>query len=113
MAEPVDFSSWSCPLPLRSHDRIVMGHGGGGQLSAELVEHLFLPAFGAEPDAELLDAATVALDGSPGRLAFSTDSYVVRPLFFAGGNIGDGKIFVLPVDDAVRIGETTRGPEAL
>ena len=42
----VDIEGWSCPLPLRDQDRIVMGHGGGGQLSAELVEHLFLPAFG-------------------------------------------------------------------
>ena len=42
---PVDFSSWTCPAPLRDHDRVVMGHGGGGTLSAELVEHLFAPAF--------------------------------------------------------------------
>lgn len=64
-----------------------MGHGGGGQLSAELVDHLFLPAFGAAPDAELRDSAVLELPGE--RLAFSTDSYVVRPLFFAGGCIGD------------------------
>ncbi len=95
-----DPSNWSCPLPLRDHDRIVLGHGGGGRLSAELVEHLFLPAFrsddagggaavGGEPE-ELLDAAQLALDDSGGgRLAFSTDSYVVRPLFFPGGCIGD------------------------
>jgi hydrogenase expression/formation protein HypE len=89
LAEPVDAGGWTCPLPLRSHDRIVMGHGGGGQLSAELVEHLFLPAFGAHPGAELHDAAVLAVARDGGRLAFSTDSYVVRPLFFAGGNIGD------------------------
>lgn len=82
-------AAWVCPLPLRSYQRIVMGHGGGGQLSAELVEHLFLPAFGEDSTAELLDAATVVLDEHGGRLAFSTDSYVVRPLFFPGGNIGD------------------------
>ena len=81
--------AWACPLPLRSYERIVMGHGGGGQLSAELVEHLFLPALGADSTAELLDAATVVLDEHGGRLAFSTDSYVVSPLFFPGGNIGD------------------------
>jgi len=89
LPEPIDLAGWSCPLPLRSHDRIVMGHGGGGQLSAELVEHLFLPAFGVEPGTEMLDAAILELAGRPGRLAFSTDSYVVRPLFFPGGNIGD------------------------
>jgi hypothetical protein len=43
----LDVEGWSCPLPLRDRDRIVMGHGGGGRLTAELVEHLFLPAFGA------------------------------------------------------------------
>jgi hydrogenase expression/formation protein HypE len=93
MADGPDFENWSCPLPLRNHDRVVIGHGGGGRLSGELVEHLFRPAFvgadGADADAELHDAATLALDGGVGRLAFSTDSYVVRPLFFPGGSIGD------------------------
>jgi hydrogenase expression/formation protein HypE len=88
VADAPDFANWSCPLPLRSTDRVVLGHGGGGTLSAELVEHLFLPAFGLH--GELHDAATVALAaGSGGRLAFTTDSYVVRPLFFPGGCIGD------------------------
>jgi hydrogenase expression/formation protein HypE len=64
-----------------------MGHGGGGQLSAELVEHIFAPAFGGRVLADLADSATVTLGGA--RLAFSTDSYVVRPLFFPGGSIGD------------------------
>lgn len=90
LADPPDFESWSCPLPLRNHDRVVIGHGGGGRLSAELVEHLFLPAFGRVEGAELHDAATIALgDGGGGRLAFSTDSYVVRPLFFPGASIGE------------------------
>jgi hydrogenase expression/formation protein HypE len=87
VAAGADLEGWTCPLPLRSHDRIVTGHGGGGRLSNELIEHLFLPALGARPGAELLDAATVESAG--GRLAFSTDSYVVQPLFFPGGCIGD------------------------
>lgn len=88
--EAPDFENWSCPLPLRNHDRVVIGHGGGGKLSAELIEHLFLPAFGRPDDAELHDAATLTLGSiEAGRLAFSTDSYVVRPLFFPGGCIGD------------------------
>jgi hydrogenase expression/formation protein HypE len=84
----IDGEGWTCPLPLRDHDRVVIGHGGGGRLSSELVEHLFLPAFGdAARSATPTDAAV--LDLAPGvRLAFSTDTYVVRPLFFPGGNIG-------------------------
>ncbi len=78
--------NWSCPMPLRDHPTIVMGHGGGGQLSAELIEHLFRPAFGLT-DVEMHDAATLLAGGN--RLAFSTDSYVVQPLFFPGGCIGD------------------------
>jgi hydrogenase expression/formation protein HypE len=91
MADPADVENWSCPVPLRNHDRVLLGHGGGGRLSAELIEHLFLPAFGCVDGAELHDAATlvVAAAGGGGRLAFSTDSYVVRPLFFPGGCIGD------------------------
>lgn len=87
MAEALDFESWTCPLPLRDHDRVVIGHGGGGRLSAELVTHLFLPAFGVDPSEVLHDAAAINLGGQ--RIAFSTDSYVVRPLFFPGGSIGD------------------------
>ncbi len=87
-----DFESWSCPLPLRSSPTIVMGHGGGGALSAELVDHLFVPAFSPDPAAPsvlraLGDSAVVELGGA--RLAFSTDSYVVRPMFFPGGSLGD------------------------
>ena len=87
VASAPDFAGWSCPMPLRNHPNIVMGHGGGGKLSAELVEHLFLPAFKNETLEGLGDSAVVALGGA--RLAFSTDSFVVRPLFFPGGNIGD------------------------
>ena len=82
-----DFSNWSCPLPLADYPTIVMGHGGGGKLGNELVEHLFLPAF-RNPELENLgDAAVLELGG--GRLAMSTDSFVVQPLFFPGGSIGE------------------------
>lgn len=89
MPEPtvLDLQAWVCPAPLRDSPTIVMGHGGGGAMSAELVEHLFLPAFGAAADAELGDSAVVSVGGV--RLAFSTDSYVVKPLVFPGGTIGD------------------------
>jgi hydrogenase expression/formation protein HypE len=81
-----DFSNWSCPLPLADYPTIVMGHGGGGKLGNELVEYLFLPAF-RNPALENLGDAAVFELGS-GRLAMSTDSFVVQPLFFPGGSIG-------------------------
>ncbi|MCC6364200.1 MAG: hydrogenase expression/formation protein HypE [Bryobacterales bacterium] len=87
MADPPDFNNWTCPLGLRDYPNIVIGHGGGGKLSAELVEHLFLPAFRNEALENLGDSTVLHLP--PGRLAFSTDSFVVRPLFFPGGSIGD------------------------
>ncbi|HZF86991.1 MAG TPA: hydrogenase expression/formation protein HypE [Streptomyces sp.] len=82
-----DVLSWTCPAPLRDRPRVVMGHGGGGVMSAELVEQVFLPALAGPAPAALTDSATVELGGA--RLAFSTDSFVVRPLFFPGGSIGD------------------------
>jgi hydrogenase expression/formation protein HypE len=88
----LDFDSWSCPVPLRGFPAIVMGHGGGGALSAELVDHLFLPALigsarSSQPLVGMADSAVLDLAGT--RVAFSTDSYVVRPMFFPGGSIGD------------------------
>ncbi len=83
----LDFEGWTCPVPLRDSPTVVMGHGGGGAMSAELVEHLFLPAFGGASSGELGDSAVLPVPG--GRLAFSTDSFVVRPMFFPGGTIGD------------------------
>jgi hydrogenase expression/formation protein HypE len=84
----IDAEGWVCPVPLRDSPTIVMGHGGGGALSAELVQHLFLPAYGAAAQPVALgDSAVVSVGGV--RLAFSTDSYVVKPIFFPGGSIGD------------------------
>ncbi|MFM8598486.1 MAG: hydrogenase expression/formation protein HypE [Mycobacterium sp.] len=83
---PVDPANWVCPLPLRETKRIVLGHGGGGILSEELIENLFLPAFGSAGGPSR-DSAILQAHG--GRIALTTDSYVVNPLFFPGGNIGD------------------------
>lgn len=74
-------------MPLRDYPTIVMGHGGGGKLGNELVEHLFVPAF-RNPELENLGDAAV-LELGAGRLAMSTDSFVVQPLFFPGGSIGE------------------------
>ncbi|MGI8679464.1 MAG: hydrogenase expression/formation protein HypE [Jatrophihabitans sp.] len=87
IAAALDFDGWTCPVPLRDSPTIVMGHGGGGQLSAELIEHLFVPAFASSGDpVPLGDSAVVAMGGA--RIALSTDTFVVRPLFFPGGSIG-------------------------
>jgi len=83
----LDFNAWSCPLPLRDYPNVVLGHGGGGKLSAELIEHLFLPAFQNEALENLGDSSVMSIPA--GRIAMSTDSFVVRPLFFPGGNIGE------------------------
>lgn len=88
MAEILDVDGWTCPVPLREETHIVLGHGGGGLLGSELVEHLFLPAFGT-PDVAAAPRDSALIDVAGGRLAFSTDSYVVSPLFFPGGCIGD------------------------
>ncbi len=91
MAEELDFEGWVCPTPLRDTPTIVMGHGGGGAMSGELIEQLFLPAFGGAAHAELGDSAVLSFPGlgDGSRLAFSTDSFVVKPMFFPGGSIGD------------------------
>lgn len=80
----VDFSTFVCPVPLRRYPQIVSGHGSGGQMMQELITHLFAPAFGDAADFQT-DAAVVQLDG---RCAFTTDSFVVSPLFFPGGDVG-------------------------
>src|SRR4051794_22903550 len=83
---PVDFASLSCPTPVADTDRVLLGHGSGGRLSADLLRSVFLPALGNDVLDALEDQATVRVPGA--RLAFTTDSYVVRPLFFPGGDIG-------------------------
>ncbi|MFZ0686795.1 MAG: hydrogenase expression/formation protein HypE [Terriglobales bacterium] len=76
----------SCPTPLPAKDTILLGHGSGGKLSAELVRDIFLPAFQNPALARLDDQAIVNVNGQ--RLAMTTDSFVVKPLFFPGGDIG-------------------------
>jgi hydrogenase expression/formation protein HypE len=77
---------FSCPLPLSARDEVLLGHGSGGRLTAELIRNLFLPAFQNPVLARLDDQAIVSVNGL--RLAFTTDSFVVSPLFFPGGDIG-------------------------
>jgi len=76
----------TCPVPMTNYKEIVLAHGSGGKLSQQLMQSVVLPRFRNELLAPLHDGAIFALGGA--RLAFSTDSYVVSPLFFPGGDIG-------------------------
>lgn len=78
--------SLQCPLPLAAEGQIQMAHGGGGRLMHQLIEALFLPAFDNPFLRARHDAAVIPLSGI--KIAFTTDSYVVKPLFFPGGDIG-------------------------
>jgi hydrogenase expression/formation protein HypE len=77
----------SCPLPIVSTDRVLIGHGSGGKLTSELIDRLIIPALSNPALDRLDDHAIVDLGDS--RLAFTTDSYVVSPIFFPGGDIGE------------------------
>ena len=76
----------SCPMPIFEHPQIVLGHGSGGKLTADLIEQIFLPAFANPVLNKLDDQAVLTIGGA--RLAFTTDSFVVTPIFFPGGDIG-------------------------
>jgi len=82
----IDKNDDVCPLPISDYRQVLMAHGGGGKLMHQLVDKIFMAAF----DNPLLkakhDSAVMKLEGR--RLAFTTDSYVVDPLFFPGGDIG-------------------------
>src|SRR5690349_21121016 len=78
--------SLACPVPFGDSDRILLGHGSGGRMTADLIARCFLPAFRNEYLDKLDDHALLGIDGA--RLAFTTDAYVVTPLFFPGGDIG-------------------------
>lgn len=79
-------TQFSCPIPLTEYPRVLLAHGGGGRLSQHLIEKMLYPSFENRLLEPLHDGAILSLDG--GRLAFTTDSYVVHPLFFPGGDIG-------------------------
>lgn len=76
----------SCPLPIFSHPQIVLGHGSGGKLSAELIDKVFVSAFRNPTLEQMNDQAALNIGGA--RLALTTDSFVVTPIFFPGGDIG-------------------------
>jgi hydrogenase expression/formation protein HypE len=81
-----DLPGFTCPVPVTSPSQVQLAHGGGGRMTQQLIEQVFLPAFRNAALEARHDGAVVDLGGT--RVALSTDSYVVRPLFFPGGNIG-------------------------
>ncbi len=82
----LDFEGYTCPVPIQPKDTVVLGHGSGGRLSHDLINRLFLPEFGKAAPRALDDSAILNVNGQ--RLAVTTDSHVVSPLFFPGGDIG-------------------------
>jgi hydrogenase expression/formation protein HypE len=84
-------TEFTCPIPLSEYPRVLLAHGGGGRLSQHLIEKMLYPSFENRLLEPLHDGAILSLDG--GRLAFTTDSYVVHPLFFPGGDIGRLSVF--------------------
>jgi hydrogenase expression/formation protein HypE len=89
--ETKTFENLTCPVPLPAKDTVLLGHGSGGRLTAELIRKLFLPALANPTLAKLDDQAILSVKGT--RLAFTTDSFVVKPLFFPGGDIGSLAVY--------------------
>ncbi len=79
---------WTCPAPLRHYPTVVLGHGSGGKMTADLIQHLFAPILHNELLDQYADSTLFDLTQG-GRLAMSTDSFVIHPLFFPGGSIGE------------------------
>ena len=86
MKNDLNFEGYTCPVPIQPKDTVVLGHGSGGSLSHDLINRLFLPELGKAAPRALDDSAVLTLNGQ--RLAITTDSHVVSPLFFPGGDIG-------------------------
>lgn len=90
------FDQLTCPMPVMEYEHVLLGHGSGGTLSADLIRHVFVSGYGNDVLAALEDQAAVSVSGgtksangaASARIAITTDSFVVRPLFFPGGDIG-------------------------
>lgn len=107
MTNKPNLLGWTCPRPLLNYPTIVMGHGSGGRMMSDLIEHLFAPAFdnewlGQMGDSTVIEQSEFSNQKSNNRYAFTTDSFVVSPLFFPGGNIGELAVFGTANDLAMR-----------
>ena len=102
----VDFTAgFSCPIPLMDYPAVLLAHGGGGTLSRQLIRSMFFSQFNNPILNQEHDGAVISLGGT--QLAFSTDSYVVHPVFFPGGNIGELAVYGT-VNDLAMCGATPR-----
>ncbi len=100
----IDFTAgFSCPIPIIDYPSVLLAHGGGGKLSQQLIRSMFFSQFDNPALREEHDGAMISLGGT--RLAFSTDSYVVHPIFFPGGNIGELAVYGT-VNDLAMCGAT-------
>jgi hydrogenase expression/formation protein HypE len=81
----------SCPVPFTDYPHVLMAHGGGGRLTQQLLDRIFLPQFSNPLLGQRHDGAVLEVGGQ--RLAFTTDSYVIHPLFFPGGDIGSLAVY--------------------
>lgn len=84
-------NNFSCPIPIEKYPQVLLAHGGGGKLMQQLIEQMFIPSFNQKNKAILHDSITLNL--SHNKIAFTTDSYVINPLFFPGGDIGSLAIY--------------------
>jgi hydrogenase expression/formation protein HypE len=80
-------ANFSCPIPIEQYPTVLLAHGGGGKLMQQLIGQMFAPSF-ATPGQSPNQHDSVALAIPSGKIAFTTDSYVIQPLFFPGGDIG-------------------------
>jgi hydrogenase expression/formation protein HypE len=96
MSESKDFHL-SCPIPIQLYPHVLMAHGGGGKLMHQLISQMFLPAFevpkSMQHDAAVFELVTRNQESGLPKLAFTTDSYVVKPLIFPGGDIGSLAVY--------------------
>ena len=81
----------TCPIPITEYDKVMLAHGGGGSLSNKLIEKMFFSEFDNEYLNKMHDGAV--FQTQKGRMAFSTDSFVIQPIFFPGGNIGELAVY--------------------
>lgn len=86
-AHSVEYVGLNCPVPISEYNKVLLAHGSGGKLTHQLIEKMFLPQFRNALLEPLHDGAVMSFNGT--KLAFSTDSYVVSPIFFPGGDIGE------------------------